>query len=173
MYESFKFLNMTHLLNITQRQTLFLITQIAFAVLLGAFYYEYFEKLVPCKLCLEQRYAYYFALIFGGAIYLYNNPRFIKPTLKLLAVVFIFNMWLGLYHAGAEWAFWPGPSSCAGAGQPTLNSVQDLLKSLPTTKVIDCTAVQWRLFGLSFAGYNTLISAALALFAFYGVMQKR
>jgi disulfide bond formation protein DsbB len=157
----------------TQRNSLLALAVFSATTLLGAFYFEYILKILPCPLCLQQRYAYYTAFILGGGLYLYSNPRFFKPALKLLAVVFLLNMWLGLYHAGAEWAYWQGPTSCAGGGQPALLSVQDLLKALPTTRAIDCTAVQWRFFGLSLAGYNALFSAFLALFSFLGAMRKR
>ena len=39
---------------------------------------------------------------------------------------------------------------------------------LDTVKVVRCDEVQWRFLGLSLAGYNVLISYALAVIAAWG-----
>jgi disulfide bond formation protein DsbB len=38
--------------------------------------------------------------------------------------------------------------------------------------VVRCDEAAWRLFGLSLAGYNVLISLALAAIAAFGLMHK-
>ena len=50
--------------------------------------------------------------------------------------------------------------SGAGAG-----NVSDFLNQLQTTRVVSCTEAAWRFLGLSLAGWNVLISLALAAFA--------
>ena len=47
--------------------------------------------------------------------------------------------------------------------------MQDFLHQLQTQKVVRCDAVAIRIFGLSLAGWNALISAALAIIAVWGV----
>ena len=98
-----------------------------------------------------------------GALYFFinKNPR---SFIYIFAVLLIYSTGLAGYHAGAEYGFWPGPTSCAGA-KPITASAGDLLKSIQATKIIDCTAVQWRLFGVSLAGYNAIISLFMAFFA--------
>jgi disulfide bond formation protein DsbB len=44
----------------------------------------------------------------------------------------------------------------------------DFLKQLETTKVVRCDAVAIRILGLSLAGWNAVISAAMAGLAFLG-----
>ncbi len=44
-----------------------------------------------------------------------------------------------------------------------------LLDSLNKVKVIRCDEVQWRFLGLSLAGYNVLISLAMAAIAVWGL----
>ena len=80
----------------------------------------------------------------------------------LFASIFIYSTGLAIYHSGAEWAFWPGPTSCGGT-KPLTTTTNDFLKSIIATKIVDCTAVQWRLLGLSLAGYNAIISSSLSL----------
>ena len=70
----------------------------------------------------------------------------------------------GAYHAGVEWGFWPGPSDCTGTLEKA-GSVTDFMKQLQTTKVVRCDAVAIRILGLSLAGWNAVISAAMALVA--------
>ena len=33
-------------------------------------------------------------------------------ALGVAALIFIWGAWLGIYHAGVEWGFWPGPTAC-------------------------------------------------------------
>ena len=73
----------------------------------------------------------------------------------------------GIYHSGVEWGWWQGPTDCTG----TLNaapSLNDFLKQLETVKVVRCDAVAIRILGLSLAGWNAVISAAMALAAAEG-----
>jgi disulfide bond formation protein DsbB len=73
---------------------------------------------------------------------------------------------IALYHVGVEQQWWPGTSGCgAGAlsGAAGLDSLREQIESAP---IVRCSDVPWSLFGISMAGYNALLSAALALFAF-------
>ena len=88
-----------------------------------------------------------------------------KPKLAALlflgiAVAFIANAGLGIYHAGAEWKYWPGPATCA-MQQALPRSAADLLKGLED-RVVRCDEASWRMFGLSFAGWNVVLSLVLA-----------
>jgi disulfide bond formation protein DsbB len=116
-------------------------------------------------LCLQQRFAYYAALplLFVALVLLSaGQARPAALLFVLVSLAFLANAGLGVYHAGAEWKFWLGPQSCAGAKElaPTAGG---LLDSLPRTKVIRCDEAAWRFAGLSFAGWNVVVS--LALFA--------
>jgi disulfide bond formation protein DsbB len=88
-----------------------------------------------------------------------------------LALIFVANAFLGAYHAGVEWRFWPGPSGCTGIISGPTNAA-DLLKSLEHAKVVACDEVQLRILGLSLAGWNVLISGALAALAARGAALK-
>jgi disulfide bond formation protein DsbB len=83
-------------------------------------------------------------------------------ALAIAALAFLYGMGLGIQQAGAEWGFWEGPRDCAtgGAGAPT--SVSGLIDQINKTRIVSCTEVQWRFLGLSFAGWNALISAGVA-----------
>ena len=78
----------------------------------------------------------------------------------------------GGYHAGVEWKFWEGPTDCSGP-VANLGSAGTLLQRLDSVKVIRCDEVQWRFLGLSLAGYNVLISLAMAAIAAWGIASAK
>jgi disulfide bond formation protein DsbB len=147
---------------------------IAAATLAGAWFFQLVLDIRPCPLCLEQRYAYYLAVPLGLLVAFASAkdvPRGVLMVgLALLAAAALGNAWLGFYHAGVEWKFWQGPTDCSG---PILDlgSAGNLLQRLDTVKVIRCDEVQWRFLGLSLAGYNVLISLAMAAIAGWGILR--
>jgi disulfide bond formation protein DsbB len=135
---------------------------IALGVILTALAFEYWGGHAPCPLCLRERYAYYVGipLLFAGLAGLSTGHIETSAGLfALVAVAFAANAALGGYHAGVEWGFWPGPDTCSGTLQP-LESPADLLKGAKP-RVVRCDSAGWRLFGLSFAGWNAVVSAVL------------
>ena len=153
------------------------IASIAAATLAGAWYFQLVQGLVPCPLCLEQRYAYYLLVPLGFLIALAANwgaPRAVLLAgLAILALAALGNAGLGAYHAGVEWGFWAGPTECSGPivdlGKTGLGKAGGLLAQLDSVKVVRCDEVQWRFLGLSLAGYNVLISLLMAAIAGWGL----
>jgi disulfide bond formation protein DsbB len=147
------------------------VTLVAAATIGGAWFFQLVLGIVPCPLCLEQRYAYYLAIPLGLLIALAARSGAPKPLLlaglAILVLASLANAGLGTYHAGVEWGFWKGPTDCSG---PVVNlgSATDLLSRLDTVKVVRCDEVQWRFLGLSLAGYNLLISLLMAAIAAWG-----
>jgi disulfide bond formation protein DsbB len=148
------------------------ISAIAALTLAGAWFFQMVLDIRPCPLCLEQRYAYYLAVPLGALVAwaaARHAPRGVLVAgLALLALAALANAWLGSYHAGVEWGFWQGPTECSG---PVLDlgRAGSLLDNLDKVKVIRCDEVQWRFLGLSLAGYNVLISLAMAAIALWGI----
>jgi disulfide bond formation protein DsbB len=137
----------------------------AIAVLLTALGFQYIGGYAPCPLCLQQRYAYYagIPLVFLALVLIAADRRSLAAVLFLaVAAGFLANAGLGIYHAGVEWKFWAGPDTC-GAAQGLSTTSGGLLESLEKIRVVRCDEAAWRFLGLSFAGWNVLISLALAL----------
>jgi disulfide bond formation protein DsbB len=151
------------------------IAAIAAATLMGAWFFQLVLDIRPCPLCLEQRYAYYLAVPLGALLALAaarDAPRaMLVAGLAILAAAALWNAYLGGYHAGVEWGFWPGPTECSG---PVLDlgKAGSLFDNLDKVKVIRCDEVQWRFLGLSLAGYNVLISLAMAALAAWGIARS-
>jgi disulfide bond formation protein DsbB len=138
-----------------------LIFAVALATLLGAWVFEYLGY-APCELCLMQRWAYYAAIPLALAVS-FLAPRHARAGLAVLGVLWLGSTAFGVYHAGVEWTWWPGPSTCGNqagfsGGLPDLSA-----------PVILCDTPAIRILGLSLAGWNAVISLGLALVAFAGL----
>ncbi len=140
------------------------------ATILAALAFEHLGGYAPCPLCLEERYAYYFAVPASAiALLLARMERtaLARILLLLIALAFIANAAAGVYHSGIEWKWWPGPSECSGAFELQWeNGIVD-------TPIIRCDEASWRFLGLSFAGWNAVVSAFLAAVAAYGASHRR
>ncbi len=134
---------------------------IAAGVILAALAFEYIGGYAPCPLCLMQRWAYYAAIpvLFLAMALSAESPRVAAFLYLAVALAFLANAGLGVYHAGVEWKFWPGPETCAVAAA-TPPSAAELLSGMEN-RVVACDEAAWRLFGLSFAGWNAVISVML------------
>jgi disulfide bond formation protein DsbB len=140
---------------------------LAAAAILGALAFEHLGGIVPCELCLTERYAYYAGvpLLFAALVLLSAGlPRSAAVVFFLTGLAFIANAVLGGYHAGVEWHFWPGPGACTGVQQLS-TSAGDLMNALAKTRVVRCDEAAWRMFGISLAGWNALASALIAVLA--------
>jgi len=142
------------------------------ATILGAWFFQYGIGLKPCPLCLEQRTPYYVAIplaLIVATAALRHAPRgFVFGGLVALTLIMLIGAGLGVYHSGVEWHWWIGPTDCSGP-LDSLGSTKDLLQDLNTMSPVRCDQAQWRFLGLSLAGYNVLISLALAAIALAGI----
>jgi disulfide bond formation protein DsbB len=150
------------------------IAAVAAATLAGAWFFQLVLEILPCPLCLEQRYAYYLAVPLALLVAIAAARHAPRPLLLaglvLLAAAALANAALGGYHAGVEWGFWQGPTDCSGPILD-LSKAGGLLAQLDKVKVIRCDEVQWRYLGVSLAGYNVLISLLMAALAGWGVLR--
>jgi disulfide bond formation protein DsbB len=131
------------------------------AAILGALGSQYIGGLQPCELCLEQRLAYYWGLpVIAAILILWNRLPLTVWYIAILlaAAIFAWGTYMGIYHAGVEWGFWPGPTACTGTGSD-INFTD--LNDINAARVIPCDKVQFRFLGISLAGYNALVSLAI------------
>ena len=134
---------------------------LALATILAALAFERFGGYAPCPLCLMQRWAYYAgipALFLALVLVAAEWPRFAALLFFAVALGFLANAGLGIYHSGIEWAFWPGPDTCTADLKPLGSGAGGLLDKLGDTKVVRCDQAPWRFAGLSFAGWNVVAS---------------
>lgn len=133
------------------------------ATIAGAWGSQLIGGLVPCELCLEQRLAYYWGLPLLLLVLLTWNKLPLTVWYLAMAIataIFLWGTYMGGFHAGVEWGFWPGPTACTGVGDPMDFSS---LSNMNDAHVIGCDVVQFRFLGISLAGYNALISAGIVV----------
>ena len=92
------------------------------ATIAGAWFFELVIKLKPCPMCLEQRIPYYVAIPLAFVVALAavrKAPRMIVVGgLVVLAGLMLWNVYMGVFHAGVEWKWWLGPAECTGTARP-------------------------------------------------------
>ena len=143
---------------------------ISFATIAGAWGFELIGGYWPCPLCLKQRWAYYAIVPLSLVLFFLagaERPKLVRWGLILCGLIMLASAALGVYHSGVEWKFWAGPQTCAG-GAGLSGGLPDLSK----TQVVSCTEAQWRFAGLSFAGWNVVVSLIVAFAAFYGAKAR-
>lgn len=127
------------------------------AMLLAAFAFQHWGGLAPCKMCIWQRWPHGVAIGAGVlALAIAARPFAILGLLAALTTALI-----GFYHAGVEQGFWEGPSTCTSAPIGGL-SAEDLMEQIMTAPLVRCDDIPWDLFGISMAGWNGIVSLALA-----------
>ena len=145
----------------------FLALLAASVIILGAaFAFQLIGGLQPCELCILQRYPYAVAIgLTGVGIGLARagvERRFLVFLLLLCALTFLVGAGIGVFHVGVEHKWWEGTSACVG-NLTGAGSVEDLRERLLKAPVVRCDEPAWSLFGISMAGYNVLLSLALAI----------
>ena len=156
---------------IPPRRAPLVVLALATATTLGFFFFEHVLGYVPCALCYEQRWPYYIALplivlalIVSREVNLGRWPTWLMTAIGL---IFVVSAILGLRHAGVEWGWWEGPADCGSGAGGIAGSIDDLNAALSgNITIVPCDKAAWRFLGLSLAGYNALISLALAAISF-------
>lgn len=124
------------------------------ALMAGALGSQYVGHLVPCEMCMWQRYPHYAAIVAAVLAMLLRRTSLSMPLTLLSGVLVLTSGGIGAFHAGVEYKWWPGPQHCTG----TVAGGADFLKRLLAAPVVRCDEPQWTLFGVSLAGFNFLIS---------------
>jgi len=149
---------------------------VGLATIAGFFFFEHVLGYPPCPLCLEQRTPYYISVPLAAMILLGISVSSSRKVLMLafvaITVAMLWNAGLGVYHSGVEWHWWPGPQDCSGP-LTDLGAGGGLLKQLQNIHIVRCDQAAWRFLGLSLAGYNVLVSLALAAVAAWGALASR
>ncbi len=140
----------------TQRN-LILLAGLGSVLLLGGAFVFQAMGFAPCKLCLWQRWPHGAAILIA-ALTLAVAHRAL-PWLGAAAAVTTGA--IGVFHAGVELAWWEGPTTCTSGAVGGM-SVDDLLAQINAAPLIRCDEIAWSLFGISMAGWNAILSFALA-----------
>jgi disulfide bond formation protein DsbB len=130
------------------------------ALLWGAIGSQYIGHLVPCEMCMWQRWPHLAAIGLALiAIVLRGKPSASRGFTALAALAILISGAIGVYHAGVEYHWWKGLSACTA---PVLSGAGDILAQIMAAPVIRCDVAQWTLWGVSLAGWNAIVSLIAA-----------
>ena len=128
----------------------------------GAYIGQYAFDLYPCEMCWWQRWPHFAALALAGIAF-FQRKHLARWPVLLAAVAILLSGLIGGFHAGVEYGWWEGITSCTTTVAAGEGSYLDAIMNAP---IVRCDQVQWSLIGISLAGYNFLISVASAIAIF-------
>ena len=125
--------------------------------ILSALVAEYVFNILPCQMCLYQRYPYYFIIIIS-LIYFFSKIISLKLYYWISATLFGIGLFFAAWHVGIEQKILPGLSGCSNI----INLSQSLTKlkeQILNQNIIICDQITWSIFGLSAATINSISSS--------------
>lgn len=122
----------------------------------GALVSQFGFGLHPCEMCYWQRWPHQAAIVLAAlALLLSRNTAAMRGLTLLAAIAIAISGVIGVFHAGVEYGFWEGLTTCStGVSGPV--SLSDIMAA-PITR---CDVPQWTLLGVSLAGFNAIFSLA-------------
>ncbi len=148
------------MLIIKYQKSLNLILFFSIFALISAYFIQYILGHQPCNLCLIERVPYISAVII--ILLCFYLKRFEKISLFFLSLIFFIATILSFYHFGIEQGFIKESLVCdLDDGNKILNS-EELLKKLKE-KTVSCKDVTFKIFGISLATINVIISLILSV----------
>ena len=126
----------------------------------GALVSQYGFGLHPCEMCYWQRWPHQAAIVLALlALVLRRNDGAMRALTLLAAVAIAISGLIGVFHAGVEYGWWEGLTTCStsASGPVTLDDIM-------AAPIIRCDVPQWTLGPISLAGFNAIFSVGAAAF---------
>ena len=145
-----------------------LLSALAAGIALGlALASEKFEGLVPCALCLLERWPYRVAIVLA-LVALVVPHRYARLLLMLVVLSILADVALAVVHVGVEQHYWPSPLPECAAPRFSGGSIAERLAQMPSKPAKPCDDPSFLipglpismvamnlLYGLTFAGMLT------------------
>ena len=139
------------------------------ALLGGALISQYGFGLYPCEMCMWQRWPHLAAIVLALPALMLRSKSWSVPLVVAAAVAILTSGLIGGFHAGVEYGWWEGLTSCA----TNVSAGGDMLESIMNAPLVRCDVAPWSLFGISLAGYNFLLSVSGAMLILFMVATGR
>ena len=140
----------------------------SFLSLSFALFLEYVLNYKPCQLCLYQRIPYLLILIFSFIGFFFPKNIY---WLYTIMIFFISSTIISGYHSGIEFGLLNESSSCASNLIENLDKTK-LLESL-NNSMPNCKDIEFKLFGLSLATINFLISFVVSFLIYFKINYEK
>jgi len=138
---------------------IFILSLIATVVALIA---EYFFNLIPCNMCLKQRYPYYVIILIITLFYIFPKLKNIWSYL-LIEISIIYGLFYSIWHVSVEQKILKSPASCSGTLSKT-NSIQNLKEQITNQAMVSCSDINWVILGFSAATINSILLLFILIF---------
>lgn len=135
------------------------------ALMIGALGSQYIGGLYPCEMCYWQRWPHDVAIVLALFAFGTRVSKAAHILVALAALAIMVSGAIGVFHAGVEYGWWPGITTCSTTAAGA--SLEDIMRA----PVVRCDVPQWTLLGISLAGYNAIISF-VAGFAILGLLRR-
>ena len=145
---------------IKNRITLNLILIFSVFALGAAYFIQHILGHKPCNLCLIERLPYTLAIIIISLCLILK--KFEKAIIILLILIFVAATIISFYHFGIEQGFFKESLVCNFDNNINNLSKEDLIKELQQ-QTVSCKDISFRIFSLSLATINTIISLILSV----------
>tara|TARA_Y100000590_G_scaffold470216_1_gene662823 strand:- start:2805 stop:3293 length:489 start_codon:yes stop_codon:yes gene_type:complete len=141
--------------NILKKNWILIILVVSIGAITSALVAEYFFKILPCQMCLYQRYPYYL-LIIVSLIFFIIKKFPLSLYYWINNFLFLFGLFFSIWHVGIEQKVLPGLAGCSNNIVIT-ESIESLKDQIINQDIINCTDITWSFVGISFATYNTIL----------------
>ena len=145
---------------IKNKTTLNLILLFSIFALSAAYFVQHILDHKPCNLCLIERIPYIFAIIIISLGLILK--KFEKVIIIFLISIFLAATIISFYHFGIEQGFFKESLVCNLDSSIANLSKEDLIKELQQ-QTVSCKDVSFRIFSLSLATINTIISLIISV----------
>ena len=149
-------------MKIIKKNWMLIILLISFFAIGSALIAEYFFEIFPCKMCLNQRYPYYFIIIISLIFFFIKKFSYIWKLL-LIECALCYGIFYATWHIGIEQKILPGLPECTTSLDHT-NSLIELKNQILNQTIITCDEITWTIVGLSAATINAFILLFLLIF---------
>jgi disulfide bond formation protein DsbB len=152
-------------MSVPSLRTLALASALAAAVALGiALASETWDGLVPCALCLLERWPYRVAIVLS-LLASVVPAQVARALLALVVLTLLAGAGLGFIHVGVEAHWWPSPLPECAAPRFIAGSIADRLAAMPARPAKPCDDPSYLIPGLplSMAMMNLLFGLVFAV----------
>ena len=156
-------------------RTLAIVAALGAAAALGvAHAAEVWDELVPCALCLLERWPYRLVIALGLLAAL-APARLVRPLLLVAMLALLADAGVAAVHVGVEWQWWPSPLPECAAPHFGGGSIAQRLAAMPARPSKPCDEPSFLVPGLpiSMAAMNLLFALAFAALLAISLLRSR
>lgn len=133
-------------------------------MLIIAFYFQFIEKMEPCKLCNVQRIPHFLIIIFS---LFFSFQLLLKKYFYIFCFfIMISSVIISGYHALIELNFFENIINCGSFLDTKKFNSNDLLKEIYNSPIVSCKKINWKFLGVSMASWNFIFSSFLSIYWF-------